>query len=250
MSQLKTTPVPRLRRITVPLVAVAMLATAVFAEASTFRPVKKTCPLCQAEFSFMAQGSGFQSTMRLDLKPVGAIAAPWPIPVCPKCKFVLYSDDIPKEELEKCQKIVSGAAYKEHSERASYYLLGILDEKMEKDDLTIGHIYLKASWQEERDTKQLSEDLQLSQKHFDAFLAKASEHNESWQTAQLVVGEIKRRLKNFDESKKHFEGLKAMKEFQGNQLEKIIDFQLRLIAKKDSDPHSMKEMDKTQERPK
>jgi len=41
-----------------------------------------------------------------------------------------------------------------------------------------------------------------------------------------------------------------MKEFQGNFLEKIIDLQLSLIAKQDSDPHSMKEMDKTQERPK
>ena len=122
MRQLRMTFVLRLGRITIPLMALAILATAVLADASTFLPVQKTCPLCKTAFSFMAQGSGFQSTVRTDLKPLGAIAAPWPIPVCPKCKLVLYKDNIPKEELEKCQKTVSSTAYKEHSERSSHYL--------------------------------------------------------------------------------------------------------------------------------
>jgi hypothetical protein len=243
MSQLRL--VFRLRAITVPLMAVAVLALAVPAVASTFRSVHKTCPLCDTEFDTMAEGSGTQFSTRSDLKPLGAIAAPWPIPVCPKCKFVLYAADIPKDELEKCRKIVSDATYTEHSERASHYLLGILYEKLEKDDLTIGHIYLKASWQEESNTTQLDEDLKLSEKHFAAFLARPGKHDSSWQTAQLIVGEIKRRLKKFDESKKHFDNLKTMAEFQGNQLEKIIDFQLRLVAEQDSKPHSLKEMEKT-----
>ena len=102
--------------------------------------------------------------------------------------------------------------------------------------MTIGHVFVKASWQEEADQKQLSEDLKLSEKHFAAFLAKAGKHDEAWQTAQLLIGEIKRRLKNFDESKKHFNGLKAMKEFQGNHLEQIIDYQLTLIEKRTPTP--------------
>ena len=233
----------RQRSIAAPLMALALLASALVALASTFRPVQKTCPLCKTEFSAMAAMSGTQFSSRTDLKPLGAIAAPWPMPVCPKCKFVLYGDDIPKDELAKCQTIVSDAAYKEISKRASYYLLGSLYEKLNKEDMTIGHVFLKASWQEEGNLMQLNEDLQLSEKHFAAFLAKANEHDKSWQTAQIVVGEIKRRLKNFDAAKKHFDGLKQMTEFQGNQLEKMIDFQLKLIAKNDSAPHSLKDMD-------
>ncbi|MGO9113832.1 MAG: hypothetical protein ACLP9L_31770 [Thermoguttaceae bacterium] len=250
MRQMKMAFVPQPRRIMAPLVGLAGLGMAVLAVASDFDSVQKTCPLCKTTFSIWEQVSGTQFSMRSDLKPLGPIAAPGPIPVCPKCNFVLYSGDIPKEELDKCQRIVSGSTYKEHSKRASHYLLGILYEKLEKDDLTIGHIYLKASWQEETDPTQLNEDLKLSEKHFAAFLAKAGKHDGAWQTAQLIVGEIKRRLKDFDESKKHFDGLKKMAEFQRNQLEKIIDFQLRLIAKRDSEPHSLKDMDNTQQQPK
>ena len=112
MNQLRTLLVPRLRRIAIPLAALALLASAACAVASTFKEVHKTCPLCKTEFDTMVAMSGTQFGRRLDLKPLGPIAAPWPIPVCPKCKFVLYSDNIPKDELDKCQKIVSDAAYK------------------------------------------------------------------------------------------------------------------------------------------
>ena len=87
--------------------------------------------------------------------------------------------------------------------------------------------------------------MQLSEKHFAAYLAKAEKHDGPWQTAQLVSGEIKRRLKNFDDAAKHFKDLKGMKEFQGNHLEEIVNFQLQLIEKKDSSPHSLAEMAKS-----
>jgi uncharacterized protein (DUF2225 family) len=226
------------------LAGLAIMGTAVTVAALTYKLVKKTCPLCKTDFKFMEEASGTQLTVELDLRPIGPIDAPWPIPVCPKCKFVLYQDQIAQEELEKCQRIVSGADYKSHSERASYYLLGILYEKLEKDDLTLANVFLKASWQEEGSGSKFEEDLKISEKHFAAFLAKASKHDQAWRSAQLVIGEIKRRLKHFDESKKHFEGLKTMKEFQENLFGRIVDFQLRLIAEKDSNPHSLQEMDK------
>ena len=71
-----------------------MLMAGTQATAATIYEAEKTCPLCTTEFKAHLAGSGTQFGMRLDLKPLGAIAAPWPVAVCPKCHFVLLGDDL------------------------------------------------------------------------------------------------------------------------------------------------------------
>lgn len=39
-----------------------------------------------------------------------------------------------------------------------------------RDDITLAHVYLNTSWQKKGEKKFLTEDLQLSLKHFEAFL--------------------------------------------------------------------------------
>lgn len=67
----------------------AALLSATTVNALTIHEADRTCPLCKTEFKAHLAGSGTQFGMRLDLKPLGAIAAPWPVAVCPKCHFVL-----------------------------------------------------------------------------------------------------------------------------------------------------------------
>ena len=71
MRQFRIALVPRLRRIeAAPLMALAPLASAICAVASTFEQVQKTCPLCKTEFKTTAAMSGSQFAMRTDLKPL------------------------------------------------------------------------------------------------------------------------------------------------------------------------------------
>ncbi len=218
--------------------------------------VEKTCPLCRETFKCELDFSGTQFGSRLDLKPLGPTAAPWRVPVCPKCHFVLFDKEIPAEELAKCREIVQGDAYKNQTGRASYYLLGLLYEGLKKDSLGLGHIFLKASWQEESDGTKLEDDLNRSLQHFESFLKepqqpkaasrKAADEDNSYQTAQLLKGEILRRLGRFNDAKNYFSDLQKLKPFQETFLADIVRFEIRLCGKKDSKPHEVSESKQTE----
>lgn len=129
----------------------------------------KVCPLCKREFKALVDISGTQIDMRLDLKPIGPISAPLLVPVCPNCKFVIYDDIIVEDEVLQCKGIIESDEYQQHSERASYYLFGLLFQKLGKNELNVAHLFLKASWQEEEDETYYKEDLELSLNYFEKF---------------------------------------------------------------------------------
>lgn len=231
---------------------IALSVTAAVVSAHTYQIVEETCPLCEESFECEMDTSGFQAGMRLDLKPLGPTPAPWSVPVCPQCHFVLYSDDISPEELTACQAIVRSDAYRQNSARASYYLLGLLFEGLDKDPLSLGHIFLQASWQEEADEDKLKDALERSLHHFERFLNRprngtaasqgVSTDDESYATAQLVKGEILRRLGRFDEAKAHFSDLRELEAFHEPFLAGIVRFQMRLCTRMDSGPYALSEM--------
>ncbi len=231
---------------------VMLLCTTSVVNAHTSGMVEKSCPLCEKVFKCELDMSGTQFGMRLDLKPLGPTAAPWRIPVCPKCHFVLYDDQIRAEELAKCKEIIRSDAYKKQSGRASYYLLGLLFEGLKKNPLDIAHIFLKASWQEESDEKKLKDDLEHSLHHFELFLkeqtrtdAAQQKEDNAYVTAQLMKGEILRRLSRFEEAKGYLSGLLLIKPFQeGTLLRDIVRFEISLCDKKDSKPHEVSEVKK------
>jgi tetratricopeptide (TPR) repeat protein len=199
--------------------------------------------------------SGTQPDTRLDLKPLGPIAAPWRKAVCPLCNFVLYSDKIPLDDLTKCKKIVQEKSYKDNANRSSYFLLGLLYEGLKKDPLTLSHTFLKASWQESSDEKKLQDDLIRSLNYFDVFLNEprkpvppdADDDEDPYETAQLVKGEILRRLGRFADAKTYFSGLLKLKPYQGTFLGNTATFEISLCDKKDSGPHKFSEVKQTED---
>jgi hypothetical protein len=233
-----------MRRTSVP--AVSVLAFAVLLPlclyALTFVEVEKTCPLCQHKFTCTLAKSGYTSDTRLDLKPLGRTAAPSPVPVCPKCGFVIHADEIGAEELEKCRKLVASAEYEKLKGRASYRRLAALYEHLGEEDVVLAHCFLKASWQEEDNALYYLEDLEKSLAHFQAYLAKSEGQGDPWQTAQIAVGEILRLLGRFTEAAKHFESLTTLTQFQDNFLAQIIRYELKLCEKKDLHHHTISEV--------
>ncbi len=231
----------RILIISITMITVLLLAG--HALTHTVRSVSATCPLCKHTFNYMADTSGTKFDQRLDLKPVGPIAAPWSIPVCPECGLVYVSkNDFSGVELQKCRSIIESAEYKQRHGRGSYVLLGVLYEGLGRDESSIAHVFLKASWQEEKDNQKWKEDMERSLGHFEAYLKTETDKNGQWQTAQILKGEILRRLGRFDEAKAHLTSLKTSEKFQTKQLAHVINFELELCEIKDLKPHTVSEI--------
>ena len=243
------------RIIAVWVLAIGCAAT-LFAHTSV--EVEKTCHLCDTKFKTRMDASGTSFGMRLDLKKLGPIASPRSVAVCPNCHYVLLGDDLTEDELAKCRQVVESKEYKEHSGRASYFLLALLYEGLGRESLDIAHTYLKASWQEENDEKHLKEDLGMSLKNFEAYLKegppkkadgkteeKAQDENSAYDTARLLKGELLRRLGRFEEARKYLQALLEEKQFQSTFFGDIVRYQIKLCVQKDAKPHEISEVEKT-----
>ena len=228
-----------MKRLASLFVIVVVLASSAMAD--TIVMVDKTCPLCEEKFTARLDGSGTQLGMRLDLKPLGHISAPWRVAVCPKCKYVFFKDKLSEEETAKCKKIVASEEYKKHTGRSSHFLLGLLYEGLQEDASEIAYVFLQASWQEEESEKLLEEDLRRSLKYFDMYLKqglpKGVSKSESYHVFQMVKGEILRRLGRFDEAMKLFQSLGKDDFFKKEIVKVIVARQAELIDAKDTDPH-------------
>lgn len=257
---------PSIKCFSAVLVVAGFLMASTQATALTIHEIDKMCPLCKTEFKAQLAGSGTQFGMRLDLKPLGAIAAPWPVAVCPKCHFVLLGNDLNDTDLETLRAYVQTKEYQAWGKaRSSHFLMAKLLATLGRDDITLAHVYLQASWQEEGEKKFLTEDLQLSLKHFEEHLKAGPPTNtknadeelkedkaaSAYQTAQLLKGELLRRLMRFDEAKAHLQALLKQEPFQKNFLGDIVAYEMRLCDQKDAEPHEVSEAktDKNSEQP-
>jgi uncharacterized protein (DUF2225 family) len=219
-----------------------LLLTAGAARAAAVIEREMACPVCGHEFYAKLDSSAQQADMRLDLKPVGPEAAPFLLPDCPKCGFVVYKIPIPRAELAKCRAVVASPEYQKSLKRSSYYRAGLLYENLGKADFSIANTYLKASWQEEADAARLKEDLEASLRYFKARAANEADKSEEWENSKLLIGELLRRLGRFGEAKIHLEGLRNLKAFQKNFFGDIVDYELALCDKWDAGPHDMQEV--------
>src|SRR5262245_6172517 len=74
--------------------------------ANTSVQVEMECPYDGTRFTATLQASGTSAGMRLDFRPVGAIASPSPLAVCPTNGFVFFKDKFSSDELEKLRPLV------------------------------------------------------------------------------------------------------------------------------------------------
>jgi hypothetical protein len=208
----------------------------------TSKEINVKCPLCNTAFTTRADMSGTRVGMRLDLKPLGPIAAPWSVPKCPNCHFIVYNHELSDKDKKLLLKLVNSKEYRHISaDNSTYFLLAKIYETAGMSNLEIAHTYLKASWQVERDSKKYAKYLEASHAKFAAFLSSSKEKSTQYIMAELMSGEIERRLGRFDQAQSRFSRLQKLPEFSAaNHIAAIIDYQLELIAAKDSGPHEIK----------
>jgi hypothetical protein len=213
------------------------------ASASTFREVEVTCPLCETKFKTHLQMSGTTFGQRLDLKPIGPIAAPWPLAICPKDSFVLFKENFTEPEKDRLRIFVHSKAYQDLvKDYPPYFRLARIYEFLGEDDFTVAYAYVKASWEAENIPAQkgaYQPSLEACQIHLNKYLQTHSEKDKKWETAQLLSGEMERRLGQFDQARERFRQLGGMQKFQSDQFQRIIQFQLDLIQKGDNNPQTI-----------
>lgn len=202
------------------------------------REVEVSCPLCENTFKTRQAVSGTAWGRRLDLKPLGPIASPWPIPVCPNCRFVIFKDKLDNEEVERLRLYIKSQEYQNLAKnQSSYFLLAKIYEFMGKDHLTLAHTYLQASWQVEADSYQkCNQYLEMSLRNFEKFLSTYDKKDDRWINAELLCGEIERRLQYFVKAKNRFDRLESLPEFRKDNLRRIIFTQIYLIGIEDFSP--------------
>lgn len=208
--------------------------------AHTMAEEAQVCPLDGFKFSALMDMSGTSFGIRLDLKPVGPTPAPWSLAVCSKDHFVLYKKEYTKDEIAHLKKYVHTPQYQALAAgNSSYFLLGKIFEYLQKDEVTLGHIFLKASWQAEGDAAKYRLYAETSLQHFKAFLSKEKPQGKEWETAELVAGELERRLERYEDAKARFTRLLGRPEFKKDIYAGILAYQLELIAKRDSAAHPL-----------
>jgi hypothetical protein len=201
-----------------------------------------TCPIDGVKFKQFVDASGTEFGMRLDFKPLGPTAAPWAVPFCPKCRFVLYEDKFDKATLQKLKPYIQSDKYRAASKgQSSYYCLALIREFMGAEPLDVGFFYLKASWQVEAEPAKCKEYLQRSYEKLVAGSKSLKPENERYIEVALVAGELERRLGKFAEAKDRFTALKSQEPFKKPMFQKIIQRQLTFITKRDSAPHGATE---------
>ena len=205
----------------------------------TYTHIEYTCPIDGTIFKSRKALSGYKSGMRLDTRPLGAIAAPWPIPVCPKDHFVVL--DYEPEELEKLKSYIPSDAYQAYARQhsASYAFLAKIRHFLGAAPAEVGYAYLQASWEVEDELSKHLGYLELSLRYHLQALEEHPETTEKSIHIELLSAELERRLGRFDVAERRLRRLKEISTRFEDFILGIIDYQIELVGKRDKDPHEL-----------
>lgn len=232
------------------LIAVLLVTTLlqpISAAAHSEGLVDSTCPLDGTTFKALVNLSGTEAGRRLDFKPLGPTAAPWRLPVCPTCNFVLFGAPLTDAQKTALRTFVASPDYQAWAKTyPSYFLVGQILHKLSAPEEAQAWAFLQASWQADGDARTHKACLAQSLTHYQRFLETHTSRDEARVNAQLLAGEILRQMGDFAQAKAWFENLGQKPEFQDNPQRTILKYQLALIAEKDAAPKEMPEMEVTQ----
>jgi len=165
----------------------------------TFGEREFTCPIDGRTFTARVVQSHSQFGMRLDLRPLGALVAPMPLPVCPGNGFVMYKIEFTEAEVGKLKTIVGSEAFQQaRPGHTDYYMAAFIKERMGAPDYDVAWTYLHASWEAENVKRErLAEYLALAVSAFDKARPREQQETDRWWAAHLVAADLERRLGRF-----------------------------------------------------
>lgn len=220
----------RIHRFTLTVALLSLGATS--AQAHTFGVQNFTCPLDGEVFEQQMDMSGTQFGTMLDLKPIGPIAAPWSLPVCPSSQFVMYRTFTP-EEIEILKRFVASTDYINIKDEAIYYRVAQLKRLMQEPAKEIAMTLLQATWQA-RSNEEYARYAKEALVTFNLLLIDQSKGSKDWITNQLIILELERRLSLFEAAEARLASLKTTEMLGEERYVKILELQAQLIMKRDN----------------
>src|SRR4051812_14900745 len=122
-----------------------------------------SCPIDGNQWKQEVDVSGTELGRRLDLKPLGPTPAPWTVPQCPKCRFVLYEREPGKIPTDKLKPYILSEPYQSAAkDQPTYFCLALIELFLGETPETIAYSYLRASWQTELNPTECRKHLGLA----------------------------------------------------------------------------------------
>jgi tetratricopeptide (TPR) repeat protein len=202
--------------------------------------VEMTCPYDGTKFTATLQMSGTSFDQTLDFKPVGAIQSPNPLAICPTNGFVFLKSEYTPEELERLRPLIFSDEFKALKEETPYYRASWILERSGAASRAVSSALLKATWETAQTPARYSKYAGELVLRLAADIEHAADTAERT-NASLLVGELLRRLGRFTEAERHFNAAAKDLAPDSNQA-KVAEFELRLIANKDTAEHMMSEI--------
>lgn len=207
------------------------------ASARDLVPVERICPIDGKSFAAQADVGGTMTCRRLDMKPVGDIAAPPELSVCPRDGVVVEREGLDPEEVDKIKAWVLSDAYKKLATESTYYRLAAIQERLGAAPVDVGFSYVAASWQVEADPSTCKRYLEKAIEPLERAAAPDASDAQGRTDAVMLLVEIERRLGRFDAAHKRLEAFKASPAANDETIKRVVALQLELVGKKDSGLH-------------
>lgn len=208
------------------------------ASALTYSDEIYTCPLDGKTFTYQAVNSYSQFGMQLDLRPIGALVAPIPMPVCPDSGFVVYRDDFSDEEISLFRQLVQAPEYRAlRQEETDYFVAAHQAGKLGEGAWKIAILTLQATWEVQANPIKYSRYAALAMKRLAEAgkgFSLAGESGEQWWTVKLLIVNFHRRLGEFDAAGRLLAELPYSDEPEESGYRAVGERLADLIARKES----------------
>ncbi|MEX0810464.1 MAG: hypothetical protein WD044_17210 [Dongiaceae bacterium] len=206
------------------------------ASALTYSEEEFICPLDGSISTRIVVMSYTVLDQRLDLRPVGALMSPPPIPVCESNGFVLYQEEFSEADLAQLRAIVDSDEFRPlRAANSDWFIAAWLAEQMGRPTAETHWMYLYASWEVEDSDPALNHDyLSLALDRFVLGERVAQPDSEDWWMARLLRIEINRRLDRFSEAEALLDETEAGVVPEGYR--SLLDRQRQLVIGGDSTP--------------
>lgn len=229
--------------------AALLLLAVVSAGAFDLEDKDIVCPVCGTRFTYVVMSGAVPEGRRLDLRPLGLLFAPAPVPFCPTCRFAVLQPEVLPAEIPRLKQVVYSAEYRAiPAGSPSYYYVAQLERILGAAPLVVGYRLLQASWQVEAcltcvpDPTARPSDV-LADRYLAESLGKLEEHlaatvrtDATYVGVQMLCGEIERRLGRFEAARRRFTGLESELGPEDGAARRNLRWELALIERRNSAP--------------
>jgi hypothetical protein len=198
------------------------------------------CPFDGHRWRQRLETSANAKGLRLDLKQLGDVVQPPSLPQCPKCRAVMFLEKWEPPVVDTLRPFLATDEFAQVAAKyPSYYVLAVVQERLNAPPFHIGHSYLRASWQCEARPGVARHCLGRSHEFLSRAFAAMKADDRQYANSALLLGELERRLGRFDEADARFRALLTAEGFKDEGHQRVINRQMELIAKRDSEPRGV-----------